>query len=301
MGFGYWRMKMGEGDTVFVGGRGNPKNFFQDLGERTGVVIREMRTSSARKAESELLRALEKKKPVMLGGDMGMLPWFEFPADYHFGGHTFVACGYDGDKTVLASDIEQKASGRKNGFFAEISLEQLRKTRNSPYRPFPPKNLWLEFDFAAVRKPGAGDIAASIKQMIDAALKPPIRNLGVSGMRHAAVELPKWPDEFKESDLRTNLFMLYITIEIGGTGGGCFRPMYARFLREAAGVMRNGSLLKSAEQFAKIGDEFSRVGLMFKDAATMKDLNGAIHAASTGLQTIADQEEEACRLLEKNL
>jgi hypothetical protein len=33
-----------------------------------------------------------------------------------------------------------------------------------------------------------------------------------------------------------NLFSLYVFIEIGGTGGGCFRYMYARFLNEAAGV-----------------------------------------------------------------
>jgi hypothetical protein len=96
MGFVYWRMKLGDQDSVFIAGRANLKNFYQDLGKRTGVVIREKQTSSAAKGEAELLKALDAKRPVMLGGDMGMLPWFDLPADYHFGGHTFVACGYDG-------------------------------------------------------------------------------------------------------------------------------------------------------------------------------------------------------------
>ena len=130
MGFVYWRMKFGDQESVFVGGRSNLKNYFQDLGKRTGVVIREKQTSSAIKAEKELLRSLAAKTPVMLGGDMGMLPWFELPADYHFGGHTFVACGYDGHDTVLCSDIDQKASGVKKGFFAPITLDQLRKARS---------------------------------------------------------------------------------------------------------------------------------------------------------------------------
>lgn len=34
---------------------------------------------------------ISEKEPVMLFGDMGFLPWFEFPQEYHFGGHTFIA------------------------------------------------------------------------------------------------------------------------------------------------------------------------------------------------------------------
>jgi hypothetical protein len=263
--------------------------------------MREKHTTSAAKAETELLRSLREKRPVMLGGDMGMLPWFELPVDYHFGGHTFVACGYDGKDTVLCSDIDQTASGIKKGFFAPISLQQLRNARNSPFKPFPPKNLWLDFDFTGFRKPGAKDILASINQMIDAELRPPIKNFGVSGMRHTANELLKWPEQFSERDLRMQLFNLYVFIEIGGTGGGCFRPMYSRFMKEGADVTGNRALLKSAADFERIGREFSEIGLMFKNAATMQDLTGRVHAASDGFRALADQEEETCRFLEQNI
>lgn len=299
MGFVYWRMKFGDNESVFVGGRGNMKGFYEDLTKRTGVVMREFRTSSEAKAEAEMLRQLKDDKPVMLGGDMGMLPWFEFPREYHFGGHTFVACGYDGGNTVLCSDIDQKGAGLKKGFLATTSLAQLRKARGSTFKPFPPKNLRLEFDFTHFQKPRKADFIEAIRQVVDAELNPPIKNFGIKGMRHTAEELPKWPSQFSDSYLRMTLFNLYIFIESGGTGGGCFRPMYARFLRESAGIIGNRSLMKIADEFERIGGKFSEIGQLFKNAAKLNDLRPRIQTASEGFREIADLEEKACRDLEK--
>jgi hypothetical protein len=297
MGFVYWRMKFGNSESVFVGGRSNLKTFYQDLGKRTGVAIRELQTSSESKAETELLRSLKERKPVMLGGDMGMLPWFSFPVEYHFGGHTFIACGYDGNDTILCSDIDQKGTGLKKGFVAPISREQLRKARSSPFKPFPPKNLWLEFDFSAFRKPTSEEVVTAIRQMIDGALNPPIKNFGVRGMRHTADELLKWPTQFSDSELRSSLFNLYIFIEVGGTGGGCFRPMYARFLGECAHLTGIRALLKSAEDFEHIGHKFTEIGLLFKNAMKVKDLQPRIKTASNEFRQLAEMEEQACRHL----
>ncbi len=299
MGFIYWQMKMGAGTYIFVGGRGNTKGFYQDLGARTGVGISEISTSSAPKAEAALLQALARKEPVMLGGDMGLLPWFHFPRDYHFGGHAFVVCGYDGDRTVLASDMDPQMAGLKKGFYAPITLEQLAKARSSPYKPFPPKNLRLEFDFAGFRKPGSAEIAASIAQTVDALLHPPIKNFGVMGLRHTASQLLQWPAIFKDKDLRMNLFNLYVFIEIGGTGGGCFRPMYARFLEEGAKIARKPALASAAEIFHQSGARFTEIALLFKDAAKMKGIDEKVRSASVLFGEIAALEEKACLLLKQ--
>jgi hypothetical protein len=301
MGFIYWQMKMGTGTYIFVGGRGNAKNFFTDLGARTGVEIREVTTASAKKAEASLLQALAAKEPVMLGGDMGLLPWFHFPGEYHFGGHTFVVCGYDGDQTVLASDMDSQMAGLKKGFYSPVTLERLSKARSSIFKPFPPKNLRFEFDFSAFRNPGSDGIVSSIEQTIDAHLNPPIKNFGVEGMRHTASQILKWPAMFSDKELRMNLFNFYIFIEIGGTGGGCFRYMYSRFLREGAKITRNRALAKAAEAFDQSGKILSRIGLMFKNAEKMSDLEEKIHAASDQFGEIAGLEEEAYRFLKKNL
>lgn len=295
MGFIYWKMKIGS--YVFIGGRGNNKNFFDDLGKRTGVRITTLSTSSVKKAESSLLAKLANEEPVMMFGDMGFLPWFDLPEDYHFGGHTFVVCGFDGKNTVLASDMDQKASGLKKGFYYPITMDQLRKARGSTFKPFPPKNAYLEFDFAGFHKPGAEDILSSIEQTVESQLHPPIKNIGVKGLKHTSSEILKWPRLFEDRELRMNLFSLYIFIEIGGTGGGCFRHMYSRFLREAIGITGNKKLSGAADLFHASASKFSEIGLLFKDAETMGKINEKIEIASKKFEELAETEEEAYNIL----
>jgi len=299
MGFIYWKMKMDLGTYVFIGGRGNNKDFFNDLGKRTGVKISTLSTMSASKAEASLLEKLAKKEPVVMFGDMGLLPWFELPEDYHFGGHTFVVCGFDGKNIALASDMDQKAAGLKKGFYYEITLEQLRTARGSTHKPFPPKNTYLEFDFERYRHPRPEDLISAIKQTADSQLNPPIKNLGIKGIRHTANEILKWPQMFKDKDLRMNLFSLYIYIEIGGTGGGCFRYMYSRFLKEAEKTVGNKALEEASEMFDQTGRKFTEIALMFENAERMQDTNERLSAASEKFHVIADLEENAYNLLEE--
>ena len=296
MGFIYWHQK---GVPPFVGGRGNTKNFFEDLGNRTGVKITETSTSSEKKAESALLEKLQNKEPVMLFGDMGFLPWFEMPDDYHFGGHTFVICGYDGQETVLASDMEQKASGLKKGFYYPITLEQLKKARSSKFKPFPPKNTSLDFNFENYHDPVKEDIYSSIGQTVNSMLNPPISNFGVTGIRKTAKEIQNWPSQFSDFDLRMNLFTIYIFIEIGGTGGGCFRYMYSRFLKEAADLTGNDRLNEASVMMNESGQLFTAVGLLFENIED-DDIELKINEAQELLHTIADKEEQVYHFLSEN-
>ncbi len=301
MGFIYWQMKGNKKlhipDYVFIGGRGNTKHFFDDVGKRTGVVIKQYSTSSQKKAQDALLETLQKKQPVMVYADMGFLPWFELPKDYHFGGHTFVVCGYDGKETVLASDMDHHASGRKKGFYSEISLEQLRKARGSIHKPFPSKNTYLEFDFRCFHHPTKEDIYSSIAQTIETMLHPPIKNIGVEGIKKASTMLKKWPTLFSDNDLRMNLFSLYIFIEIGGTGGGCFRYMYSRFLNESASLTKNPALTASAEMINESGRLFTNIGALFKDAETIKNIDERINDACELFREIGNLETEAFTVL----
>ena len=293
MGFIYWKMKVDTGNTAFMGGRANHKDFFSDVGRRTRVQIRAVSTGSARKAEARLLASLEKSEPVMMFGDMGFLPWFHFPQGYHFGGHSFVVCGYEAGNSLLASDMDQAAPGLKKGFYAPLTLEQLSLARGSTFKPFPPRNNYLEFDFSMYHPPEPEDIYAAIRQTVDSQLNPPIRNLGVKGMRLASHELLNWPDMFSEDELRMNLFSIYIFIEIGGTGGGCFRYMYSRFLKESAEITKNDRLFEAAEDFHKAGGMLSEIGLLFKESQQTADLDKRIKTASGLFEAVARLEENA--------
>jgi hypothetical protein len=293
LGFMYWKTKAGGSASVFVGGRGNHKGFFADLGSRTGVDIREVRTASAAKAEAALLERLRAREPVMLFGDMGMLPWFDFPEGYHFGGHSFVACGFDGEDRVLASDMDPKAAGLKKGFCHEISLERLREARGSTFKPFPPGNARVDFDFGGCRAPRREDLRSAIAQVAASQLGAPTRSFGIKGLRYAASELPKWRELFPEPELRDRLFDLYVFIEIGGTGGGCFRSMYARFLREAASLAGIKPLLGPADEIERSGRTFSELAGLFKDAWEVPDLDDRMEKAGELFGRIAYIEEGA--------
>ena len=285
----YWHQK---GAPPFIGGRGNTKNFFSDIGARSGVKIDLKLTTSAKKGEEALLSMLAQQLPVFVYGDMAFLPWFDFPGEYHFGGHTFVVCGYDGKETVLASDIDQKAGGLKKGFYYPMTLEQLRQARNSPFKPFPPNNAYLTFDFQEYHSPSPGDIYGAIGQTVEAMLLPPISNFGIRGLRRTPKELKKWPLLFDDFTLRMTLFNVYIFVEIGGTGGGCFRYMYSRFLKEAAVITGDSRFSDAAEGFQKSGQLFTKLGLLFKDAETASDIPDRIEAASAIYLAIADLEEQ---------
>jgi len=79
IGFIYWQLNFGGETSIFIGGRGNTRSFYQDLGSRTGVCIQEKHSTSAARAEELLLQSLRSQTPVMVGGDMAYLPWFNFP------------------------------------------------------------------------------------------------------------------------------------------------------------------------------------------------------------------------------
>jgi len=285
VGFIYWHQK----DQVpFFGGRCNPKPSLEELaGRRTGVEIIPHTTTSQKKARVTLIEMLEANHPVMLQVDMGFLPYFDFSgADYHFGGHAIVACGYDPQTDrILVAD--------RDGLY-EVPMADLAKSRNSTYKPFPPKNRWYSFDFTNKRTPTQGEIYESIHKQAKLMLEPPISNLGVTGIRKTARMIPQWPQILSEEHLRWALFNGYIfTSPAGGTGGGCFRYMFSRFLAEGAVISENNRLAESARDFQLIGDRWEALGRWFKHASKHSEPASIIHECVVPLNQLADLEEVA--------
>jgi hypothetical protein len=69
----------------------------------------------------------------------------------------------------------------------------------------------------------------------------------------------QWPGQFKGLNLFDCLFNTFIYIEIGGTGGSAFRPMYAQFLRESSSILKKTALKEVAEMFEESGKVWSEV------------------------------------------
>jgi len=289
VGFVYWHMK---GTTPFLGGRANVGRPGEDglektAGKRTGVRIKAFHTGSARKAEKAVLELLASGEPVMVQLDMGFLPYFHFPKEYHFGGHAVVLAGYDlGSRQALVAD--------RDGELHPVPLEVLARARGSQFKPFPPRNTWYTFDFGGKRPPRSEEVRQAIEEAAKGMLKPPIANLGVRGIRTAAQRVLKWPRIMDRESLRDACFNVFIFIDArGGSGGGIFRYMYGRFLKEAATITGDTRLAKVGDEMRAIGDQWQKVAKIFETAHATPASSDTLTQASPLMSTIADREQKA--------
>jgi hypothetical protein len=290
VGFSYWHFK---GQLPFIGGRGGFKPPMEQVaGQRTGVAIEMHRTTSARKARDTMLERLGAGQPVMIQCDMGFLPYFDFGSEeYHFGGHAVVICGYDSEgEQVLIADRDRDLH--------PVSMADLEKARGSTYRPFPPKHAWYTFDFCEKRLPVPSEVRQAISEMAQSMLEPPIRNIGVKGIRKTAQQVPNWPEKLDADGLQSALFNAWIFVSAkGGTGGGLFRYMLSRFLREGAIVTGDPRLIASADEFQQIGDRWEELGEWFRRTAKVPEPAAKLKGCVAPLHQLADLEEGAWRAL----
>ena len=295
VGFVYWHMKS---TAPFFGGRANvgrpgEEGMEKTAGRRTGVRVRSYCTASARKAEKALFDLLTAGEPVMVQLDMGFLPYFNFPREYHFGGHVVVVAGYDADtRQVLVAD--------RDGELHPLSVEVLAQARGSRFKPFPPRSMWYTFDFSHKRPPTPAEVEQAIREVTKGMLKPPITNLGVKGVRTAAERTLKWPKIMSEDELRNACFNVFVFIDAkGGSGGGIFRYMYGRFLKEAATITGNDELVKVGEEIHTIGDHWQKAAQIFEKAYATVNPSTLLIEASQLILSIADMEQAAWAQLHK--
>lgn len=268
VGFIYWHMK---GTLPFMGGRANvgrpdEEGMVQSAARRTGVAVTAASTGSAKKATQELLARLTAGDPVMLMVDMGYLPYYNFPEEYHFGGHAVVTAGFDAiSNDVLLADRAQT--------FFPVSWDTLAQARASKYKPFPPQHKYFHFDCSSFQLPTADEVILAIRQVVTGMLQPPISNLGVRGIHKAADIIPNWPTLLEdEEEVMKACFNAFIFIDaIGGTGGGIFRYRYGRFLHEAAVLTGKASLRAIGDSFQQIGERWQEVAALLNEASSTAD------------------------------
>ncbi len=289
IGFVYWHVK---GQVPFIGGRGNvgrpgEEGLEKTAARRTGVRVEAHSTGRKAASEKALVELLENGQPVMVQVDMGFLPYLDLPDDYHFGGHVVVVAGIDADqRMVLIAD--------RDAALHPTSMHDLAQARASRFQPFPPRNTWYTFDFTGFRPPKPREVREAIGEVLPTMLEPPISNLGVKGIRKASQRIRKWPTIMDEKQLRWTCFNAFIFIDAkGGTGGGIFRYMYARFLNAAAKITSDQRLVEVGKSLHAIGDRWQDVASIFERALTAADPAADLPAISERLLEIADLEEAA--------
>jgi hypothetical protein len=244
---------------------------FRDL---TGAAL-EMRTFPPGDEEAwEAARAeVDSGRPVLLLTDLYYLDHYGNSA--HFPGHAVVLAGYDDEQALLSdTGFEELQTTR---------LENLSRARHSSHPAYPLEGHMFtveeSVDAAQLRAAVPAAIAAAAKQM----LEPDFGEFaGLPAVRRLAAEAGSWPEGAE--DWQWCARFAYQVIERRGTGGGAFRPMYARFLAEAG--------REEAPLAATAGERWTELAEAFKAASENDEAEPTLWSAvDATAKRVAESEE----------
>jgi len=249
--FMYWFMK--QMPFPMIGGRGGGRYFIENIAERTGAAVDQLRTGSSMRAHVRLVERLAAGQPTVIYCDMAYLPYMGIAEGAHFGQHVIVVCGIDEDEDlVYISDRCRRG--------VTVTVADLRKARGSKFPPFPAQNVLFDVRLPRRLEITRKAVRQALQGCVDGLVNPPISNFGLEGIQKWAKLILKWPEMFQGISLWGALLNGFIFIETGGTGGGCFRPIFSRFLAEVEGMLnlpKLGSVMELYQESGRIWSEIA--------------------------------------------
>lgn len=301
LNFFYFEFKFSP--VPLIGGRNKIGEFEENLARSLNIKIEMPETASSKKAYSELKNEIENGNPVMIYTDMAYLSYLNLPGEYHFGGHSIVVFGIDEEENIaLVSDRDDEGfkvtlnENEQPAAYHIITLDELAKARGSKEKPYPPKNRRLIFDFSGIKLPCKESIFSAIKMNVETLLNPPIKNLGISGIKLFENKIDEW-QQWDTEKLKLSALSCFIMInQVGGNGGGCFRRIYGNFLIESGKLLQDEFLISAGNEYVKISNEWDNIGnLLYEISQTGENFHLA--DIKNILFLIHIQEEELMRRL----
>jgi hypothetical protein len=251
-GFYYLAVEGTSPSRWFSGRTARLEESFRDL---TGTAL-EMRTFEQDDEAWGAARAeVDSGSPALLLTDIYHLDHYGNSA--HFPGHAVVLAGYDEEVAYLSdTGFEELQTTR---------LENLASARRTDHVAYPIAGHMFTVAAAVDQARLEAAIPAAIERAVSEMREPPFGEFGgLPAVDRLAAEAGSWPEVVE--DWQWCARFAYQVIERRGTGGGCFRLMYSRFLAEAG------------------RDEAPLAALA---AARWTDLAGAFHAASESDEPVA--------------
>ncbi|MGN6258072.1 MAG: BtrH N-terminal domain-containing protein [Solirubrobacterales bacterium] len=192
--------------------------------ELTGAAL-ELRTFAEEDSEAawEAARSeVDAGNPALLLTDIYHLDHYGNSA--HFPGHAVVLGGYDEEVAHLSDTAFEELQ--------ETRLENLARARHSGHPAYPLEGHMFtvgeEIDRAQLEAAVPRAIERAATEMTESIWAP---YAGLPALERLAAEAGSWPEAVE--DWQWCARFAYQVIERRGTGGGCFRLMYSRFLEEA--------------------------------------------------------------------
>ncbi len=142
----------------------------------------------------------------------------------HFPGHAVVLAGYDEEVAHLSDTAFEELQTTR--------LENLARARHSGHPAYPLEGHMFTVGEEIDREQLKAAVPKAIERAAREMLEPPFGPFaGVPALERLADEVGSWPEAVE--DWQWCARFAYQVIERRGTGGGCFRLMYSRFLAEA--------------------------------------------------------------------
>ncbi|HEX6152367.1 MAG TPA: BtrH N-terminal domain-containing protein [Solirubrobacterales bacterium] len=277
-GFYYLALDDGSPSRWFNGRTARLEESFREL---TGAAL-ELRTFGEEEdaAAWEAARSeVDAGNPALLLTDIYYLDHYGNSA--HFPGHAVVLAGYD-DKVAHLSDTA----------FEELQttrLENLARARHSGHPAYPLEGHMFTVGEEIDRERLEAAVPRAIERAVSEMLEPPFGEFaGVPALERLAAEAGSWPEAV--DDWQWCARFAYQVIERRGTGGGCFRLMYSRFLEEAG--------REEAPLAAEAAARWTELAEAFKAASEDAEPQPALwQMVGAGAEGVFEAEERLWRAL----
>lgn len=183
--------------------------------------------------------------PALLLTDLYYLDHYGNSA--HFPGHAVVLAGYDEEFAYLSD----------TGFeeLQRTRLENLAKARHSDHPAFALDGHMFTIEAELDRERLLAAVPAAIERAATEMLEPPFGEFGgLPAVERLAAEAGSWPEQVE--DWQWCARFAYQVIERRGTGGGCFRAMYSRFLAEVRRDDEAGLAAATSAAWTELAEAF---------------------------------------------
>ena len=264
LGFTYIR----QSNNYMFGGRGGNIEF--NIASAIGADIEVVYNEDANSAWEYSKKKLIQNEPQIIDADMQFLNYLKEKINigkkFSFGGHKLLLIGFNEDKhTAYILDYLWSR-------IIEININELKMARSSMCGDIPSNNMSISIIVPSEIYPLEVAISESIKYNVQQMNNPVGFGLGLKALKRFFKEIRIWPEILEKERLQLELYKAYTVFEKIGTGGGNFRRMYSRFLKQSAHILSSNMLFEISDIYVQLGRMWKEYSAILLNASMAKNI-----------------------------